>query len=107
MTEQQHRATADEWASVKALASVRSGVAYSCIFELLHRIEALEVAAQPTKSNHLEIPDSSLVHRVARAMNGATERQARAAIREVAAWLGEQKGYGYGWAIRLEQEAEQ
>lgn len=105
MTEQQHRATADEWASVKALAS--GEVAYSCLVELLHRIEALEAAAQPAKSNHLEIPDSSLVHRVARAMNGATERQARAAIREVAAWLGEQKGYGYGWAIRLEQEAEQ
>ena len=40
MAEQQHRATAGEWASVKALAS--GGVAYSCILELLHRIEALE-----------------------------------------------------------------
>ena len=37
---EQHRATADEWASVKALAP--GGVAYSTILELLHRIEALE-----------------------------------------------------------------
>ena len=40
MADQQHRATADEWTAVKALAS--GGVAYSCIIELLHRIEALE-----------------------------------------------------------------
>jgi len=37
---EQHRATADEWASVKARAP--GGVAYSIILELLHRIEALE-----------------------------------------------------------------
>ena len=70
------------------------------------RFEVLEVA-QPAKL------DSSLVERVADAIvTKATsagivdDRPARAAIRAVAAWLGEQKGYGYGWAIRLEQEAE-
>jgi len=69
------------------------------------RFEVLEVA-QPAKL------DSSLVERVADAIvTKATsagivdDRPARAAIRAVAAWLGEQKGYGYGWAIRLEQEA--
>lgn len=143
----QHSATASEWASVKARAS--GGVAYSCILELLHRVEALEAAQHahlidperekmaqelsqdcgfaprysefelcaaiieasndvrpvdsPPQRDHPAKPDSSLVHRVARAMNGATERQARAVIREVAAWLPEQ-GYG-GLAIRLEQEA--
>ena len=37
---EQHRATAGEWASVKSCADVV--VTYSCILELLHRIEALE-----------------------------------------------------------------
>ena len=148
MAEQQHRATAGEWASVKALAS--GGVAYSTILELLHRIEALEVAqsgsidlshlsdaerektlkllanpgrfevlevAQPAKSNHLEKPDSSLVERVADAIVAkatsagiVNDRPARAAIREVAAWLRDQKVYGVGWVWaveRLEEEAEQ
>ena len=144
MAEQQHRATAGEWASVKALAS--GGVAYSCILELLHRIEALEApqsgsidlshlsdaerekilkllanpdrfevleVAQPAKPNHPEKPDSSLVKGVAAVIDngGACDREpdriARDAIRAVAAWLREQKGYGHGWAIRLELEAEQ
>jgi len=63
-------------------------------------------ASIEAKPNHSETPDSSLVKRVANAMDGATEWQARAAIREVAAWLREEKGYGPGWIIRLEQEAE-
>ena len=113
----QHRATASEW------ACIRPGVAaYSCILELLHRIEALEArneddkeawaamrkagrsadlqikalirraelleAAQPAK------PDSSLVERVAAAIHpnvcadpNLYLHEARAAIREVAAWL--------------------
>ena len=106
---EQHRATADEWTAVKALAS--GGVAYSCILELLHRIEALE-ATTAAKSSCPEIPDSSLLSRVAAVIDNGTacdrepKRIARAAIREVAAWLGEQKGYDSAWAIRLEQEAE-
>jgi hypothetical protein len=51
----QHRATADQWTAVKALAS--GGVAYSCILELLHRIEALE-ATQP---EHLINPEREKV----------------------------------------------
>jgi hypothetical protein len=148
MAEQQHRATAGEWASVKALAS--GGVAYSCILELLHRIEALEApqsgsidlshlsdaerekilkllanpgtfevleVAQPAKSDHPEKPDGSLVERVAAAIHpnvcadpNLYLHEARAAIREVAAWLRDQKVYGVGWVWaveRLEEEAEQ
>ena len=76
------------------------------------RFEILEVA-QPAKSNHPEIPSGSLLSRVAAVIDNGTacdrepKRIARAAIREVAAWLGEQKGYDSAWAIRLEQEAEQ
>ena len=145
---EQHRATASEWASVKACAD--DVVTYSCILELLHRIEALEApqsgsidlshlsdaerekmarwianpgtfevleVAQPAKSNHPEIPDSSLVERVAFAIIGDSDGpinwkpEARAAIREVAAWLREEKPHMAGncsyFASSLEQEAEQ
>ena len=108
----QHRATADEWASVKARAS--DVVAYSVpgpiIHELLHRVEALE-ATQPVKSNYPEIPQSSLVDRVACAIypggsGDGFREEARAAIREVAAWLRKEFPYGArGWAMRLEREA--
>ena len=141
----QHRATAGEWASVKALAS--GGVAYSTILELLHRIEALEAAqsgsidlshlsdaerekirkllanpgtfevmevAQPAQPNHPEKPDSSLVERVAAAIHPSVcadpnlyLHEARAAIREVAAWLRDQGGPSAGgWAMRFELQAE-
>ena len=136
---EQHRATAGEWASVKALAS--GGVAYSTILELRDRIEALEApqsgsidlshlsdaerekmakllanpgtfevleVAQPTQPNHPEIPDSSLVERVAAALTGDSDNwkpEARAAIREVAIWLSEHAG-GTRAAWMLEREAE-
>ena len=110
---EQHRATHHQWAKVKDLAERERVAAYSTILELLHRIEALE-AAQQAKPNHPEKPDSSLVERVAAAITGDSDEpinwkpEARAAIREVAAWLQEQgKAYGsFGWGIRLEQEAE-
>jgi len=66
----------------------------------------------PPQPNHPEISSGSLVDRVAAVIDNGTacdrepKRIARAAIREVAAWLGEQKGYDSAWAIRLEQEAE-
>jgi len=144
MAEQQHRATADEWASVEALAS--GGVAYSTILELRDRIKALEASksgsidlshlsdaerekilkllanpgtfevlevAQPAKSNHPAKPDSSLVERVAAAITGDSDGpinwkpEARAAIREVAAWLRERARYGgWFWSQLLQQESE-
>lgn len=77
------------------------------------RFEVLEVA-QPAKPNHPEIPDSSLVEQVEdvilRSGNEPGFRaEARAAIREVAAWMGEQIRYGVSlaWVVeRLEEEAE-
>ena len=105
----QYRATDLQWVCIRARAS--DNVAYSTILELRDRIEALEAAAKP---NHPAKPDSSLVERVAAAITGDSDEpinwkpEARAAIREVAAWLQEQgKAYGsFGWGIRLEQEAE-
>ena len=102
----QHRATDLQWIAIKVWAS--DNVAYSTILELLHRIEALEVAAKP---NHPAKPNSSLVDRVSFAIcpdgQGTGFRtEARQAIREVAAWL--QKRYGRRLAtIDLELEAEQ
>ena len=143
MTEQQHRATARQWRDVKALGY--DIATYSCILELLHRIEALEATqhahvdlshlsdaerektlksitnpgrfealqpAQLAQPNHLEKADSSLVARVAFAITGENggpmnwRPEARAAIREVAAWLSDQERYGLNWvAVRLEEEA--
>ena len=61
-------------------------------------------SAQP---NHPEIPDSSLVERVAAAIHpNVCAHEARAAIREVAAWLWEQERYVLDWAaVTLEEEA--
>ena len=106
---EQHRATDLQWDRIKARTS--DNVAYSTILELRDRIEALEAAAKP---NHPAKPYSSLVERVAAAISGDSDEpinwkpEARAAIREVAAWLREQKAYtfGHGWAARLDQEAE-
>ena len=107
MTDQQHRATPQQWRDVRACAD--DIVTYSTILELHDRIEALESTAQP---NYSAKPDSSLLSRVAAVIdNGIAcdrepERIARDVIRAVAAWLGEQKGYDSAWAIRLELEAE-
>jgi len=108
----QHRATDAEWHCLKArtCGNKSDAVAYSTIHELLCRIEALE-NAQPAKSNHPAKPDGSLVDRVACAIypDGSGDGfrvEAREAIREVAAWFGEQGGpIAWGWAMRLEQEA--
>jgi|DEB0MinimDraft_6_1074348.scaffolds.fasta_scaffold37279_3 hypothetical protein len=76
------------------------------------RFEVLEIA-QPAKPNHPEIPDSSLVERVAAAIHpnvcadpNLYLHEARAAIRAVADWL--LKNYGGQTATTdlLEQEAE-
>jgi len=80
----------------------------SCLLELRDRVEALEAAAQPAKSNHPEIPDSSLVDRVEDAIysgtGGGIREEARAAIREVAAWLDAKKRFDA--AVLLRQEAD-
>ena len=110
---EQHRAKPYVWAAVEKLSKNDLDM-LNCVLELRARVEALE-AAQPPKPNHLAKPDSSLVERVAAAISGDTDgpidlkSEARAAIREVAAWLSQDSsrllGGGEHWAIKLEQEA--
>ena len=105
---EQHRATDLQWVCIRARAS--DNVAYSTILELRDRIEALEAA----KPNHPAKPDSSLVGRVAAAITGDGDDpinwkpEARAAIREVAAWLRENPDVYFAPALVfvLEKEAE-
>jgi len=106
----QHRATPHQWLAMEV--DSRNFAAASTILELRDRIEALEAAAE---SNHPAKPDSSLVERVEDAIwissifkNGNETKfrsKARAAIREVAAWL-QEKGYSLVPA-KLELEIEQ
>ena len=108
---EQHRATPGQWALIERMRHHGGHPEFSALLELRDRIEALEAAAKP---NHPAKPYSSLVERVAAAISGDSDEpinwkpEARAAIREVAAWLREQKAYtfGHGWAARLDQEAE-
>ena len=118
-----HRASLGQWQTIKKCSKLST---QSCILELRDRIEALEAAAstEPSpsevaaagmqdKPNHSAKPDSSLVERVAAAISGDTDGlidlkpEARAAIREVAAWLSEQERHVLDWAaVTLEGEAE-
>ena len=109
----QHRATPEQWAQ-QALW-VETYEDSSCIMELLHRIEALE-AAQPRQDKldrlmgsgaaddwePIVLPSSpagSLVERVGQVISDVVpdedgfDLEARAAIREVAAWLGDLPGW--------------
>ena len=91
----QHRATPEQWQAIKANGHLPTR---STIRELLHRIEALE-AAQPPQPNYPEIPDGSLLSRVACADGPAD------AILEVAAWLREHYGGPTATSYLLEEEA--
>ena len=125
-----YRATPEEWAQVKGYADLGGFSSYSCTFELLHRVQALEAAQQlhtftaddvapiraPITRDRDETGDYLIVHdipapaasaaaqpadslmdRVARAIydapnnhDGCWRSEARAALREVAAWMVEQ-----------------
>ena len=106
---EQHRATAEQWALIERMRHHGGHPEFSAIIELLHRVEALEAAAKP---NHPAKPDSSLVERVAAAITGDGDEpinwkpEARAAIREVAAWLRDHYGGTTASTDLLEQEAE-
>ncbi len=103
-----YKATPEIWAWIESFADDSRDIA-TAILELRARVEALEANAKPT--SNLNQIRSSLVKRVQQAINAEYEEslgtgcmEARAAIREVAAWLKEE-GFGGPWA-RLEQEAE-
>jgi len=116
-----YKATPEQWDDVGAFASDTR----ACILELRARVELLELGAgirdavaEELGRNYPAKPDSSLVQRVALAISGieyGLERdeeavnwasEARAAIREVAAWLREQQDGDLLAAAMLEREAE-
>jgi hypothetical protein len=91
-----YNATPEQWARIEDWAKI--GAEYSsCLLELRAKVEALEANSKPTP-NSSQI-GSSLVERVALAISGIEDGscwddeavnwapEARAAIREVAAWL--------------------
>jgi hypothetical protein len=93
------------------------GVWAACLLELRARVEALEREAAMTelRAASAEVrpaPASSLVERVAKGIGSASpwmhshRDEARAAIREVAAWLRDRGGYPWAWVAQtLGQEA--
>jgi hypothetical protein len=118
-----YKATPKQWVAdrydwCKADTEAMDGdPAFCCILELRARVEVLELGAgirdavaKELDRNYPAKPDSLLVERVASAINPSIcadsdlyLQEARAAIREVAAWL---KEHGYaGWSV-LQQEAE-
>jgi hypothetical protein len=128
-----HTASPEQWAYAETCAP-EDFAGYSCILELRDRIEALEVGQQPLvnyapvkpeyrdKLDRLIEQDRSnpqqlaLVERVADAIAAqatsagiVNDRPARAAIREVAAWLRSEQarvaGNNSAFASLLEQEA--
>ena len=97
----QHRATTEQWEELQTVSQsiLKMHAPHSCILELRARVEALEArpAAAPA-------PADSLVERVADAIAAeatsagiVNDRPARAAIREVAAWLSEGRGDSGAW----------
>ena len=128
-----YKATLEQWNRLETGSLMQSSLAVY-ILELRARVEALEAAQRPAskvyeiskplqltpeqaqqindllapepRRNHPAKPDSSLVERVRKALNYPPEPYARAAIREVTAWLKETHGWSDGSLMRLEQEAE-
>jgi hypothetical protein len=99
-----YAATPEEWASI----DTKDTTIISCLLELRDRVEALEANSKPTP-NPIQIR-SSLVERVAEVFltgtfNADDPVGARAAIREVAAWMRELE-CDYNAVRWLEQEAE-
>jgi hypothetical protein len=99
-------ATPEQWAQQEEYAAKVEDCDSCCIVELRARVEALEANSKPTP-NPSQIR-RSLVERVARAIGQDDEPinwepEARAAIREVAAWLREAHGWEHG-ARELELE---
>lgn len=109
-----YKATPEQWAAMERWA-LEMDNACSCIIELRARVEALEANAKPTP-NDLPIRSStevdSLVERVRNAIASEYDPkdycwdEARAAIREVAAFLREKDVSHWASADLLEVRAE-
>jgi hypothetical protein len=105
MTEK-HRAKPEVRAAVERLGKNDMDM-LNCVLELRSRVEALEAAAKPAEPNHPEFPDSSLVKRVQKAIDHSYPDDARAAIREVAAWLNEENCGIPSWTfLQLQKQLE-
>jgi hypothetical protein len=114
-----HKATPDQWHNLhQYLKLERIPDHISITLELAARVEALEREAamnelRAASADARPAPASSLVERVAIALAESDHPHqlwhddARAAIREVAAWLRDRGGYPREWiAQTLEQEAD-
>ena len=119
MTSEDYKATPEQWLLLERSGGVGLLAAEStCILELRARVQALEEAANDRRFEQAKAiidkpapaPAGSLVERVADALadefqpSGTWHDEARAAIREVAAWLREVGNNGS--ADDLEQEAD-
>jgi hypothetical protein len=99
-----HRATPEQWAMLEEQSAPEYD---STILELRSRIEALEATQHAPTT---ERPPGGLVKGLAKALadqlqpSGTWNHEARAAIREVAAWL--RAGHMLHAADLLEQEAD-
>jgi len=101
-----HRAKPEVWAAVERFG--KNGMdMLNCVLELRARVEALEAAVKPAESNYTELPDGSLVKRVQKAIGHSYPDDARAAIREIAAWLHEENHCVPSWAfLQLQNQLE-
>jgi hypothetical protein len=101
-----HKANPEHWQLLEEYAGINC-YSDACLLELRARIETLEAAnSQPTPN---QIPlRSSLVERVQQAIGHSYPDDARAAIREVAAWMTSNPDVYFPPALvfALEQEAE-
>jgi hypothetical protein len=98
----------ESWAYVERQTAKFEDSFLPCLLELRARVEALETNSKPS-SNSSQI-GSLLVERVAAAIfeqfenNAGNEAEARAAIREVAAWLDENTGGDAAWMLTQEAD---
>ncbi len=81
---QDYKATPERWLLLQQCTAAHPGTWGECVLELRARVEALEEAQQPTDAPPSPpAPAGWLVERVEARAGG----DARAALREVAAWL--------------------
>ena len=116
-----HVATPEQWSQIEGYAAIDLNDDYaSCLLDIRARVEALEEAENDRRFEQAKAiidkpapaPASSLVELVANALAESDHPHqlwhddARAAIREVAAWLRDRGGYPWAWVAQtLEQEA--